>query len=551
MPSQVSQNKQFGIERTLSVLAETKNEAALPVLISALDSSDMTIQEGAIRALLARRSPIGQRELLSRLHRGGERWRQIIGEGRGQLTQALRDAVLGADVQMCANACDAVLWFREYDLMQSLITAAEDEANENSTLAAKTLLSLADLLYEQLSSPRDYNDRRDPQLVRAHVVSSLENSIRRFNRHGRSEIMIAFLTLAERDNAVLKQILIDPLHPVYLAVVDGLLHQERSGVMRMLLSFLDDPHAPSTAMGVLARRSDQKFVQHVLRKIGYEPSAVARANLKRVENIPWLRGRFEVLDALDDACQHSAVKMLMASNVKRTDAFKVIEHLLTKGKPGGRRMASEAIAHFHGALANTLVLKALEDEDPCVQAAVVSQLRARGIPEALTRLIALVDSPHQIVREAAAGSLSEFDYDRYLSAFELLAEDVRKSTGLLVKKVNSHAIPSLREEMKNHSRTRRLRAIAVACAMDAVAQLEVPILALLVDEDHLVRAEAAKALAVCDTPAVRQALREAMRDRALIVQETAERSLQELAQRATRSHTPLTAADARTAEALP
>ena len=535
MSAKAPPNKPRGLACTLAVLADTKNEAAVAVLVPALDSSDVAIQEGALRALLARRSPVGQREILRRLHRGGEPWRKVIGEGRGQLTQALRDAVLGADAQMCANACDAILWFREYDLMQGLITAAEDEANENATLAATTLLSLADLLYEQLSGPRDYADRRDPQLVRSHVVSSLENSIRRFNRHNRREVMTAFLTLAGRDNAVLKQILIDPLHPIYLAVVDELLHQERAGVMRMLLSFLDDPHAPSAAMGVLARRSDPKFVQHVMRKIGYEPSPVASANLKRVENIPWLRGRFEVLDALDDACQHSAVKMLMASGVKRTEAFRVVEHLLAKGKPAGRRMAAEALAQFHGAEANALALKALEDDDPRVQAVVVSQLRSRGIPGALTRLIELVDSPHEVVHKAAGDSLSEFDYDRFLSAFDLLEDEVRRSTGLLVKKINPHAIPSLREEMKNQSRTKRLRAVAIAFAMEAIADLEASVIALLSDEDHLVRAEAAKALAICDTANVRQALRDALYDRSVIVQETAERSLQELTRLATRS----------------
>lgn len=530
MPQTPSPPKLFGLQRTLSVLTETKNEAALGILIPALDSSDQTIQENALRVIIARRSLVGQREVLRRLHRGGERWRQIIGDGHGHLTQAMRDAVLGADAQMCANACDGILWFREYDLMQSLITAAEDDANENAGLAAKTLLALADLLYEQLSGPRDYSDRRDPQLVRAHVLTSLENSVRRFNKHNRTEIMTAFLTLAGRDNAVLKQILIDPLHSVYLAVVDELLHQERTGVMRLLLSYLDDPHSPSAAMGVLARRSDRKFIQLVLRKIGFEPSAVANANLKRVESIPWLRGKMEILDQLDEAGQHSALKMLLASSVKRTDAFKVVEYLLAKGTVGGRRMAAEALSQFHGAEANAAALRALADQDPRVQAVAVSQLRSRGIPGALSRLLAFVDSPYEIVRKAASESLGEFDYDRYVSAFDLLEDDVRRSTGLLVRKINPHAISSLCEELSNQSRTKRLRAIAMAIAMEAVPQLEEPILARLQDEDHLVRVEAARALGACDTPAVRIALRDALHDRSVAVQEAAETSLQRLAQ---------------------
>jgi HEAT repeat protein len=519
-----------GLAQTFALLAETRNEAALAVLVPALDARDEAIQDNALRALLARRSPIGQREILRRLHRGGERWRNIIGEGRGQLTQALRDAVLGTDSQMCANACDAILWFREYDLMQPLITAAEDDAHENDPLAAKTLLALADLLCEQLSAPRDYADRRDPQLVRAHVVASLENSIRRFNKHGVKEILTAFLTLAGRENAVLKQILIDPMHPAFLAVVDELLHDGRTGIMRLLLSFMDDPHAPSAALGVLARRSDLKFVQLVMRKIGYEPSAVASGNLKRVENIPWLRGKLELLDQLDEAGQHSAVRMLMASNVKRSEVFRTVEHLLARGKTAGRRMAAQALEQFQGAEANALALKALDDEDPRVQAAAAAQLRARGIPGALSRLIELVDSPHESVRNAAADSLKEFDYDRYVAAFDLLEEEVRHSTGLLVKKINPHAIGSLRQEMKNQSRTRRLRAIQMASAMEATRELQDSLIELLADEDHLVRAEAARSLAACDSDAARRALQGALFDRAVIVQETAEASLQNLAQ---------------------
>jgi HEAT repeat protein len=531
MSAPATQPKPTGLAQTFALLAETRNEAALDVLLPALDSPVVLIQEASLQALLARRNPVAQRAVLSRLHRDTERWKAIIGDGRGQLTHALREGVLGSDPQLCANACQAILWFREYDLMQSLVTAAEDDTHENHLLAAQTLLSLADLLYEQLSGPRDYADRRDPQLVRAHVVSTLEASVKRFSRHNRKEVMTAFLILAGRDNAVLKQILLDPLHQTYLAMVDVLLHSERMGVLRLLLSFLDDPHAPSTAMGILARRSDPQFVKYLLRKVGYEPSAVAALNLKRVDNIPWLRGKLELFDHLDDAAQHAAVKMLMASSVKRGEAFKVIEHVLAQGKPGGRRMAAEALGEFHGAEANALALRALEDEDPRVQAIVVSQLRARGIPGALSKLIEFVESRHEIVRQAACDSLSEFDFDRFMASFEMLDEDVRRTTGVLVRKINPHAVANLRQELRNQSRTKRLRALAAAAAMDAIGPLESAIIEVLSDEDHLVRAEAARALAMCNSPAVVQALRGALHDRAVVVQETAQRSLQEISRR--------------------
>ncbi len=278
----------------------------------------------------------------------------------------------------------------------------------------------------------------------------------------------------------------------------------------------------------MARRRDRKFLLNLLRKIGYEPTNTATANLKRVENISWIKSdKLPVLD-LDDAQQHSLVQLLMASSVKRTDIFEVIEQLLLRGKPGGRRAAAVALAQFNGAEANNLAVRALDDEDPNVQAAAVAQLRARGIPGALGRLIDSVDSIHEPVRQAARSSLSEFNFDRFQAAFDMLEEDVRQSTGVLVRKVNDDYVESLKREMGARSRIRRLRSIAMTVAMRAVPDVEDGLLDMLADDDHVVRTEAAKALAFAESPTAREALQEALGDRSTSVQEAAQQSLEQL-----------------------
>jgi HEAT repeat protein len=513
---------------TLSLLGKTPNEAALPLLISALDSPAQVIQDGALRALLDRRHPLGQREIIKRLHLAGDRWRPIIDERRGRLSHGLRDGVLSADPQMCFNACQAILWFAEYDLMSALVAAAEDETHVNAELAAQTLLSLAAGLYTELSAPRDYNNRRDPQLVRSHVLGTLEGSVKRFNRHQRSEVVDAYLMLASRDNVALKQILQDPHHSTYLAIVNGLLHSQRGGVIRLLLSYLDDSHAPTAAMSVLTRRTDRKFVEHLLRKIGYQPSTVASHNLRHVESIAWLKQDRTLLADLDENAQHSAVQLLMASNVKRAEALETIKFLILGGKPAGRLAATKALATFNGADANHLAMQALGDVDPRVQAAALVQLRPRGIPGALTRIVELIDSPHAIVREAAKESLSEFSFDRYLAAFDMLEEEVRRSTGVLVRKINPAAVSLVAEELRAQSRTRRLRGLSVAGAMGCVQELVDIVIRLMSDQDHIIRTEAARVLGQCDNEKARQALRTAIEDRSSGVRETAQRSLAEL-----------------------
>ncbi len=63
--------------------------------------------------------------------------------------------------------------------------------------------------------------------------------------------------------------------------------------------------------------------------------------------------------------------------------------------------------------------------------------------------------------------------------------------------------------------------------MDIVPEMTASIIELLGDEDHLVRAEAARALGQCRTDEAREALEEALHDRSVPVQEAALRSLRQ------------------------
>ena len=180
-------------------------------------------------------------------------------------------------------------------------------------------------------------------------------------------------------------------------------------------------------------------------------------------------------------------------------------------------------------------MAALKDPDPHVQAHIASQLRGRGIPGALPTLLEMVDSRHAVVRKAARDALAEFSFRRYLRTFDMLDENVRQSTGLLVKKIDPQTVPGLKEELLSPARTHRLRAIAIARLIGVVEPLEEIILTLLSDEDHMVRIEAVAALAQSASPASRMALERALSDRSEGVRHTAQRSLQERARRASPS----------------
>lgn len=519
-----------GLDKTFEFLTSTLNDAAVDVLIEGLDAPESSIRELCLRGILKRHSAKGLKVILERLHTFDDRWRAIVSERTDGISMAIRNAILTRDnEQLCKNGCDAVIRFHDFDLIPTLVTAAEDVENPFRELTGQTLLRLTEMFYEELAAPRDYQQRRDPQRMRDYLTNSLEAAVQRFNKHQSLYILEAFLMIVHRDNVTLKQILNDPRHRAYLAISDLLTHSKRSGILRLVLSFLGDTHAPTAGLIILGYRSDLKFIEYVLRKIGSQPSATITNTLKRIETITWLMNDLETLRYLDEAAQHSAAILASQSNLNRRAVYKVLEWLLQNGKTAGRRCAATLIVDFNGADANTLVVQSLSDPDPSVVAALVKQLRARAIPGAVSRLIEYLDSPHPVIQQAARESLHEFTLKRFLASYDILDDEVRVATAKMVQKVDQGYLDELAQEFETKSRTRRLRVITIIEMMKVVERFEEQVTMLLGDSDHLIRAEAARALASCDTETAREALLQvAQGDRSAIVQDAAGKSLSDL-----------------------
>lgn len=516
------------LKKTLDTLAKIKNDAAIDVLWLALKSSDTAIQEGALRALVRRRHAVSHRQLIEMWSKMPSSWHEIIAERPDRLLGAIRSMIVGTDQDQFKAGCEVLRYFKEYDLLPALVTAVEEPTNENADLAAVTLLELSSSLYEELSSRKSKRRRRDPSLVRRNLISSFQQSVQRYPKHQRREILEAFLIIAPRDNVTLKRILQDPYSKAFLPLIDLLNHSSRPGIIRQVLGFLNDHKTPVSAINVLANRTDVNLVRNLMRKIGSEPTVIAKSNLSRIECVAWIRDDMSLLDELEDVEQYAAVQFAMATKIPRDDKFRLVRYLLEHGQPAGRRAASAVLAEFNGVEANQLAIDSLNDEDPQVQANSLVQLRRRGVPGAVVLLIDMLDSPHAIVREAVRQVLTEFHIDRFLSTFYTLEDDVRESTGLLVARVDPTCSQRLAKEMKSPARSTRLRAIEVAQAVRCAQKLEVSLLSLMEDDDHLVRAAAAETLDQCQTAETRAALRRALLDKSHTVQEAAERSLQTL-----------------------
>src|SRR5262245_2561733 len=514
-----------GLATTFDLLANTENGAANSVLVAALDASQREVRDLALTALLSRRNAAAETNLLRRWPQMTERWKTQIADRPGWLSAAIHTVVVNREAALYECACLAAVFTRDYDSIPCLAAAAADPENPHAALAAGATLELTEQLAEELAGPRDYRIRRDPTLQRNHVLAGLEGAATRLEAHGRRELLEAFLLLANRENAVLKRILQSPTDTSFAPLVEILMTSSRPGIERLLLTYLDDLHAPLAALQIIGRRLDVSFLRQLTKKIGDEPTPIVRSNLKRIESIPWIASNLSMLDALREAEQPGVVHLAVSSAAPRQQVLEVVAYILRHGKVLSRRIAAKALADFSGPTADELVIHLMDDEDAVVRAAAASQLRPRNLPGAIQRLLALLESPHEVERNVAQAALAEFTLERFAANFEQMSPQNRFATGLLIRRVDPTAIPHLRSEIEAPSRGRRVRALELTVAIGGVELLQEPIAALIKDDDQFLRMEAIRTLATIDTPMSRQALRDAMLDTQPLVQQAAESAL--------------------------
>ncbi len=513
------------LDTTLKVLTSSRNESTVPVLIAALDSCDEQIFDGALKTLVARRNKAGHSAVISRWHQLSASQRELLSEGRGRMSGALRDAVLSGNLQLFQNACELVEEFTEFDLVPTLITLAENPTSEHAQAATDLVIRLVNHLSEMLYGTRDSNERRNPESLRKYLLESLERSVERFRRHKRTELIEAFVVLAGPHCGMLSTILDDIHHACYTTVVHTMAKSESKGILALLLGFLQTEGTASGVLNVISRRKDEAFVGQLLGSVSDEGLAKMAKNLKRIKSFAWLTKEEPGIDRFEEENQVACVKLIAATNLQQNEVLRVLEQALIYGGPSARLAACEALLPISGDRPSQLILQASSDSDPQVQAAATRQLRDRHLPGAMSILLKLIDSPHEIVREASRESLGEFSFENFVTQYETLSEDARRSTSMVVRKVDPGAAVGLLVEMEHKSRKHRLRAIEMAETLHLVPQVGEGLIGLLADEDHVVRAATADALQLCQTPEVFEALQHATTDSSTAVQNAAKNSL--------------------------
>ena len=523
-----------GASRTTQALVQTANRAVLSVLLAGLQSTSSEIRAATIRSAIRRHEPATHDLLIEHFTLFNETDRLVLSAAHRatphHAAPALKAAILEGDATHCKNACRIISMSADVDLIAILVKAAEDKKHRYRGEVATTILELATTVQRELAlwASGDRSASHDPSFKRHHLLTPLEQSVARYAQHRRQEIVDAFLLLAPADNSTLNKILRDPTSPCHGAVVAELQATQDFGIIERLVEMLRDTDAPPAVLNVISRRRDERFVDALLNHIKRPIPIRVLHNLKNLTRVAWLEEHRDLLLTVDGRAQAVAVELALASGLNRSAVFALLEFLLQNGLTEARRACCHALARFDGPQADAIILELLDDPDAGVQSSAVSQLRARRVPDALQRLVALLDSQLPEVRDAARSSLAEFNFTRYRTMFDLLDEQAARSTGVLVHKVDHSAQQKLAEELASPSVSIKLRGIEMAVAMEATADVQQQLIGMVEHDNVAVRQAAVTALANCQGHAIVAVLTAASSDANPSVAEAARQGLARL-----------------------
>lgn len=518
-------------EQTFHWLATTGNRAAVEVLLRALESPLLVLRRAAVVALMRRADEEAHRAVLTQINPADELWGDSFAILPTPFLDYLRQVLVRGPGDLRAAVCQFIVATAQFDFIPLLAHLLENRELQPREVVASTLQELCRKLGVGLQEGESSGEGVQVVRVAEQVRRALAVATGRFSKHQSREVVEGLIVLAAGNSRLLMDIFRSGFHPARQVLTEILMHDTARPVLRVLCDFLRHSDAPDEAVRIIDQRSDLPFLRELLRTVGAQPTANVRRRLKALRRLQCLQHLDNLLAALEESEQEALAALAVHSGLPRSEAFKIVEKLLTQGMPAGRRAAAEALDEFQGAQANALALRAMSDPDPLVQAAILPQLRRRGVVGALPHIIRLLESPHPAVRKAARKSLREFSFARFLQVWDLLPPHVRQNTGMLVKRVDGRTPALLRAELVSPFRLRRLRALSVAQELELVPRLESAIIPLLQDEDHAVRAEAAAALAQSDSVVSYQALVEALNDPNTVVRAIAARSLEQRRQR--------------------
>lgn len=473
---------------TFQYLSRSESPHALPTLIAGLAAESPSIRAAATEALILRRQTNAHLEMIRRVDLHSPGILEVLKRNLTVFSYALRQSILQGDDTLRPNALSIVAATQSYQHLPTLIQYFEHPNIPDRAEIVELIRQLADSFHHYLH-PDNHTSHsvRDPLLVRDQLIENLERTIPSADPADLPVLLDCLLILAPIEHRAVKNLLRPAPDPIRAAAETVMMESTHPAIMSKIIEMMGQESAPLKAIQIIRRRTDPEFISHLIRSIPARLSQSWLNNFKRIDSIEWLQNAEDVCEQIPPSLHLRLVHLVSEANLTDFERHRVLTWVMKHGAPEARTVATRILSEVDNGLVQELVMNGIDSAEEEVQAWATTQLRVCKIPQAFQMLINRLDSPLSQVREAARGELGDFNLQKFLSVFDENEPEVCIRAGQLMQKITPDFLNQLRQEVEHPIRTKRLRAIRAAGAMQLQTRIVDSLLKELNDDEPAVR----------------------------------------------------------------
>ena len=468
------------------------------------------------------------------------------------MTQSLKAAIVDGDLTIKNNAFDAITELNAFALVPDLIKLSMQPNYMHRHTSSVVLLHLIEQLYlanqnHQNPTPRPTTgphgiplasptEDLDTLIVPRPVFKwpaavprlrpLMEASLQHYKLGGRVEVLMCHLAFSDQDDIWIERILGDKTHGAHEDILGLFETSEAEPVIHKLAGFLTMERPMTCLTAIWRRRADECFLKAFFGTIYREKTPEVIANLRRLSQPYWLNDVINDISPFTLPEQIALLDLIKNCLPQDEQILEAISRLLPQSDLPYRRKIVAAICQISGVKANQMVAELLDREtDAEILIVLIPELRRRNLARAMKKLLSLLDHHHQGVRKKASEAFHDCTIQRYLAAFDLLDEPVRRSTGQLVHKVDPSTNRVLAEELSCGVRLRQIRALQAIRSIGNIDELCSLVMKIAQNPDPRLKVAAIGTLAGSSIPESKSLIRRYLVDDNPSVRKAAELSL--------------------------
>ncbi|MGL4595462.1 MAG: hypothetical protein ACRCUY_12115 [Thermoguttaceae bacterium] len=439
-----------GINTTLQILSQSKNEAAQPLLEMALRSSSEMVRAATGHFMAMSQGNHGIRGLIRSFNPEDTQLTSILASNHRKIVPILSNDIKSLDEKVSQKALQVAVMQDCFELLPSVILSlvsqdSNSNIQKNKKHFSKDIIALTDKFV--LAANSTAMNRATCVALLPEIMDLILRGLRQFHETHDSLLLSIFLRIypiVKNNYPAVAMFLNTDDAPSLRAIVTALDEFPTNEVANFVLTGLRQANAPSVVIELFCKRKDPPFLELVLSPFADDFTKEMRRNVSMITKLEWLSRLPSLLETISEKAQIGLVALFVQIYKTPNKLFPLLRAVFASGKTGGRRAALLEVSKFQGDEMDAMIEQAADDADPIIQRESLFIIQKRGIPNSQSIILRQMNSPHQIVRDTVAQLMPSLRFSRYMAIFDSLSDAQRRQMFNLIKQVDSSTENELR-----------------------------------------------------------------------------------------------------------